>query len=316
LRDSCETCSKPFDARLDLGERAVIENARDLALDELVLVVARGHGVPRIGQQLLAAQADAARLLVNAQHVDFDLVAQLDDFTRMVDAVPRQLGNVDEAVGPTQIDERAEVAHTTDAAGANVARLERLHQFAAFLLLPLLVRFALRHDQAVTLAVDLDDLDADLLAAQAGQPLLAATLAHAGGHVAQVGDGHEAADAAVGHDDAALVITDDFALEDLAAGQQRLGLDPVLVQPRQANGDDERLGVFRLHDVDRHLIVDLERLAFLRFQLGQVRLRHNAVSLQPQVDDEALRGDGDDYAGADVARLRHVVAVLVQQIFQ
>ena len=37
-----------LDARLDLGERAVVEDAGDLALDELVLVVARGHGVPRI----------------------------------------------------------------------------------------------------------------------------------------------------------------------------------------------------------------------------------------------------------------------------
>ena len=145
---------------------------------------------------------------------------------------------MDETIGSAEIDERPEIAHPTDAANARLAGLQRFHQLAAFLVFPLSLRLALRHDQTVAMAVDFDDLDANHFPANPGQSLLAAALAHAGRDVTQVGDGHKPANAAVGYDDAALVVANHFAFEYLSAGEQGFGLDPVLIQPRQMDGDD------------------------------------------------------------------------------
>src|SRR6185312_6939750 len=92
----------------------------------------------------------------------FDLVTDLVARLGVVDLVPRQLALVDETVDATEVDEDAERRDRAHRAADLLADLEAAEQLVA-LLAPLLVeRDLLGQDQAVRLAVDLEDLEAEL----------------------------------------------------------------------------------------------------------------------------------------------------------
>ena len=64
----------------------------------------------------LRPSADARALAVELEDADVDLVADLDDFRRMLDALPRHVGDVQQAVDATEIHERAVVGEVLDGA--------------------------------------------------------------------------------------------------------------------------------------------------------------------------------------------------------
>jgi hypothetical protein len=55
---------------------------------------------PRIGLQLLHAEADALRLRVDAHDLHLDRVADVDDLARVVDAAPGHVGDVQQPSMP------------------------------------------------------------------------------------------------------------------------------------------------------------------------------------------------------------------------
>ena len=81
----------------------------DPAVDELADLVAVGELLPRILLGGLQRQADALAVEVDVEHLHLDLVADRDDRARVVDVLPRQLGDVDEPVHAAEVDERTEV---------------------------------------------------------------------------------------------------------------------------------------------------------------------------------------------------------------
>ena len=66
-----------FDARLDLDERAVVGNVRDLAEQARALRVAARDAVPRVVAELLDAERDAVLLGVELQDLGLQLLADL-----------------------------------------------------------------------------------------------------------------------------------------------------------------------------------------------------------------------------------------------
>ena len=64
------------------------------------------HGSSGVG---LRDREIRSRFEVDVEHLDVDLLAHLDDLGGVVDVVPRQLGDVHEAVDATQIHEGTEV---------------------------------------------------------------------------------------------------------------------------------------------------------------------------------------------------------------
>ena len=76
----------------------------------------------------------------------------------MVDVLPRQLADVDEAVHAAEVDERTERDDRRDHAGADVARLEVGEEVLALLLLRLLQVAAAGEHDVVAVLVELDDL--------------------------------------------------------------------------------------------------------------------------------------------------------------
>ena len=105
LRDVDEA----LDAVADLDERAEGHELGDPAVDELADPVAPGELLPRILLGGLEREADALPVEVDVEDLDGDLVADGDDRAGVVDVLPGQLGDVDEAVHAAEVDEGAEV---------------------------------------------------------------------------------------------------------------------------------------------------------------------------------------------------------------
>src|SRR5207344_3154049 len=118
--------------------------------------------MPRVGLQAADRQADPATLVVDVDDLGLDLLTDLVAGLGVVDLVPRQLALVDEAVDATEIDEHAERCDRADRPLDLLADLEAAEQLVA-LLAPLLVQGnLLGQDQAIGLAVDLEDLQPEL----------------------------------------------------------------------------------------------------------------------------------------------------------
>ena len=77
---------------------------------------------------------------VDLLDLDFDLLADLQHFAGVVDAVPAHLADVDQAIDAAQIDERAEIVQLADGAFADLARRQLGEQLRL-----VLGRFALDH---------------------------------------------------------------------------------------------------------------------------------------------------------------------------
>src|SRR4029079_7110294 len=117
-----------LDARLQLHEGAVVGDVGDAALELEADRVLGPRAVPRIAHQLLHAERDALRLGVEADDLHLDLLADGEGFRRMVDALPGDVGDVQQAVDAAQIRERAVTGDVLDHAVEHLALGQVAHQ--------------------------------------------------------------------------------------------------------------------------------------------------------------------------------------------
>ena len=82
----------------------------------------------------------------------------------MLDALPRHVGDVQQAVDAAEVDERAVVGEVLDRALDDRAFLQLLEQLGALGAVFLLDHRAARHHDVVALLVELDDLELERLA--------------------------------------------------------------------------------------------------------------------------------------------------------
>src|SRR5690606_7648847 len=158
-----------LDARLDLDERAVIGDVGDLAEHAGVGRVAARDVVPRILAQLLEAEADAVALAVVLEHTDVHLLADFNHFGRMAHALPGHVGDVQQAVDAAEVDERAVVGEVLDHALQHRALDQLLEQLLALFRMLALDHRTAGDDDVVALAVQLDELELELLALEVGR---------------------------------------------------------------------------------------------------------------------------------------------------
>jgi len=86
--------NKPFDPFFNFHKRAVVSERYDLADHFRSDGIFRFDILPRMRLQLLVAERNTFLLLVEVEHDDIDLLIQLHDFGRMIDAAPGQVGDV------------------------------------------------------------------------------------------------------------------------------------------------------------------------------------------------------------------------------
>src|SRR5262249_23214313 len=154
---------EPLDAGQDLDEGAEGDDLRHGALHDVALLVAFEHLLPGIALCLLEPERDALPLAIDVEHLNLDRLPDLEHLGRVVDVAPRKLGDVDEAVHPVEIDERAEVDDVGDRALDDVAGVEPVENPLPLLLALLLEHGAAPEDDVVARAVQFDDLALELL---------------------------------------------------------------------------------------------------------------------------------------------------------
>ena len=179
-----------------------------------------------------------------------DLVADLDDLGRILDAVPAQLGDMDHAVNAADIDERAVAGEGLDSAVVLLADLDLAPDLLLRGLALLSGDGTDGADDAAAGTVDLGDAQLDSLSDHLVQ---IAALGNAG-----LGSGNEHADALDVDDDAALVFFGDIALDDGLVLNGRFDLFPGLAGLETLAGQaDDAFAVVDMDDDRFDLVADV-----------------------------------------------------------
>ena len=261
---------------------------------DLADLVGAGELAPRVFLRGLQRQGNALAVEVDVEHLDGDLLADLDDLARVVDVLPGQLGHVHQAVDAAEVDERAEVDDRGDDTGADLALGELVQELAAHLGLGLLQPRATRQHDVVAVLVQLDDLGLERLADVGLQ------VAHAA-HLDQR-RGQEAAQADV-DDQAALDDLDDGALDDLVVLLLLLDRAPGALVLRALLGEDQpAFLVLLLEDQGLDLIADGDDLVRVDVVLdGELAGGDDTLGLVADVEQDLVTVDLDDGAFDDVS---------------
>ena len=125
--------------------------------------------VPGILHGLLEAQRHPLGLCVVLEDLDLDLVADVEDLARVVDSAPAHVGDVQQAVDATEIDEGAVLGDVLDRPLDGHALPERLEGLGLELVPLLLEQHSAAQNDVAPLLVELDDLELEGLPDEAVQ---------------------------------------------------------------------------------------------------------------------------------------------------
>src|ERR1700716_2275397 len=106
--------NQAFDALFDFDEAAIIGDVRDLAEETSVGRIAPRDVLPGIRAQLLESERHPLALAIELQYSHIDLFADLDDFGRMLDALPGHVGDMQQSIDAAEIHEGAIVREAFD----------------------------------------------------------------------------------------------------------------------------------------------------------------------------------------------------------
>ena len=294
-----------LDPRLQLHKGAVVGDVGNTAAVLRARRILRRHAFPRIGLELLHAQADTLRVGVEADDLHAHRHADLQRLGGVVDAAPRDIGDMQQPIDAAEIHERTVVGDVLDHAVQDHAFLEALDQLAALFGARLFKHGAARNNDVAARAVHLEDLERLRLAHQR------AHIAHrtdidlrAGqeGHGAAEIDGEPALDAAI-----------DRAVDAHLRFERLLERGPGLLAAGLLARQHDR-AVTVLVPLDEQL----DDVAGLHFRLGAGRAEflegNAALALQTDIDDGEFVGQANDAASDDGAVKAAVLAEgLVEQ---
>src|SRR5580693_8384356 len=284
-----------FDARLQFNERAVVGDVGDAAGEARIERILRLDALPRIVQQLLHAERDAVGFVIDLDDLHLHRLADGQNFGRMVDPAPGDIGDVQQAVDAAEVDERTVIGDVLDDTVDDLTFFEILHQFLALLGAGLFQHGAARHHDVAAAAIHLEDLERLRVVHQrcdvADRPDIDLRARQEGHRTVEI-DG-----------EAALDLIEDDAVHLLVVVEGLLELAPAFLAARlvaRQHGLAERI----LDAVEKHLdlIADLEfRVAAGSCEFTQ---RHAAFGLQADVDDGHVLLDRDNGALDDGAFLQ------------
>src|SRR5215469_8178276 len=82
--------------------------------DHLARRIALFYCCPGINLSAFDRQRNFLLLFINAKHLDFDLLADLEHFARMVDAAPGELADMHQSVCASQVNKGPKIREVTD----------------------------------------------------------------------------------------------------------------------------------------------------------------------------------------------------------
>ena len=269
-----------FHTGSNLYECTVIGHDYYAALDFVAHLKLCIKSIPGMRRKLLETESDALLLLVEIKDDNVELLVELHDFLRVTDAAPAEVGDVDETIDATQVDEYT--------VGCDV--LDRTFEYLSLLELAddlLLLSFELCLDEGfvadndiLVLLVDLDNLEFHRLADK--------YVVVADGLHVDLAARQECLDAEYVDNHAALCAALDESLDDLLVLERLIDTVPSLAEACLAVGKDE-LATFVLLRFN----VDLYGVA--HFQVGIVTEfgdGDGTFALVADADGDVTLGDG------------------------
>src|SRR6202521_4088837 len=281
-----------LDTVADLEEGAVLLDLCDLALDDGAGREALLDVIPGILAQLAKAERDPRCFRIQLDDLDLHVLSHLEHIADVGDAVPGELGDMDQAVGSAQVDERAVGRQSGHLALDLIADLQLFEELAPLARTILVEGRLLADDQPVALAVDLEDLDADPLADQ----LLEIRAIGAG----DLGGRQEATQSQDVDDQATLVLLADLGVHHLAGGLLVLRFYPDRFGAGTAERqDDVAVLVFGLQDEDLDVVSGVQ-VGRPRLAGPQLAAGDDAFGFRADVDQNLIGIDAHDDTVDDV----------------
>src|SRR5690606_24234019 len=204
----------------ELHEGAIVGDVGDAAGELGAHRILGLDALPRIRLQLLHAEADAVALVVDADDLDLDGLADRQHLGRMIDPAPGDVGDVQQAVDAAEVYERTVVGDVLDHAVDHLALFELLDDLGTLLGAALLEDGPARDDDVAATLVHLQDLEG---LRDVHQRADVADRTDVDLRARQEGHGTFEVDG-----EAALDLVEDDALDALVLGVQLFELDPAL----------------------------------------------------------------------------------------
>src|SRR5574341_982126 len=279
-----------LDARLDFDEGAVVGDRNHFALDARTDGEAFNRRRPRIGNQLFVTQTDALFVAVEFKNFDLNVLADLEQFVRVLDAAPRHVGYVEQAVQTAKINKRAVFGDVLDLTFDDDAFFQIPERFVLLAIDDLFENDLARKDDVAALLVDLEDANFDLFVAEAVEVADRANI-----YLAARQEGLDASDV---NAQAAFDPIGDAADDVSALFVGHFNLIPRL-HPHGVGARklDIPFGVFELLDVNINFIARIDRDLIAVFEFGD---RHDAFRFETHINDDNLIGDLDDASFDDL----------------
>ena len=232
--------------------------------------------------ELLQTEGYALLLLVEVEDNDIDLLVELHHLVRIAHAAPREVGDVDESVNTTEIDEDAVGRDVLDSTLQNLTLLQVRDDLLALSLQLGLDEGLVRDDNVAELLVDLDDLELHRLADE--------DVVVAYGVNVNLAAGEEGLNAKYINDHATLRAALDVALDDLVTLHGLVDVVPALLKTGLLVRKLQLTVLVLLAlDIDLYLIADLEIGV-----VAELRCGNDTIALVADVDNDFLLVDGDN----------------------
>ena len=146
-------------ARSDLDECTIVGHHHNLTLHVVAYLQVRIQSIPRMRSQLLQTESNTLLLVVEIQDNHVDLLIQFHNFVRIVYAAPRQVGNVDQTVYATQVDEYTIAGDVLDGTFQYLALLQLADDFLLLLLQLGLDESLVADNNILVLLIDFHNLE-------------------------------------------------------------------------------------------------------------------------------------------------------------
>ena len=280
----------------------------DARADRILL----GDILPRIALELLESERDALAIPIDVENLDLELLTDVHHLGRMLNAAVRHVGDVEQSVDATEIDECAEVGDVLDHAFADLILLQLLHQLLALARSLLLEDDAARDDDVAAALIELDDLEVEGLTEQLVDVRNATER--------DLRSGEECIDSHQINDDAALDLLDQGATHGLI----------VLVGDADALPHAHEVGFLLREDNGSFLVLEVLEKNFdfiARLEVGKILElfeRDRPFGLEADVEDDHVVTDIehtglDDFALFDrghrpVVHLHHCLELVLRVI--
>ena len=148
-----------FYARSDFDECTVVCHHDNFALHVVADLQVRVESIPRMRGELFQTEGDALLLVVEVEDNDIQLLVELNHFLRIAYAAPRQVGDVDQTVYATQVDEYTIRGDIFNGSFENLAFFKFADDFFLLLFQFSLNESLVRNNDILEFLVDLDNLE-------------------------------------------------------------------------------------------------------------------------------------------------------------